>query len=219
MAAYNEGPRISAVLSVASKHPLIDEVIVVDDGSKDNTAEMASTFQGVKLIRQSKNGGKCNAVYTGIKNARNDFVFFLDADLEGLNEENITAIITPVVNNQADVTISLRKNSPAIDRLIGLDYISGERVFNKALLKDKLEEIPHLPGFGLEVFFNRIIIKNKRRIKVVWWPNVESPWKHKKVGWVAGIKGDIKMIMQIFRVISPPEVVYQFAKMKSLMVK
>ena len=52
--AYNEGPRIKAVLDVVAAHPLIDEIIVVDDGSSDDTAALASGREKVVLIRLSK---------------------------------------------------------------------------------------------------------------------------------------------------------------------
>ena len=219
IAAYNEEPRIANVLFAIENHPLIDEVIVVDDGSKDGTKDVAAKFANIHLIVMPQNKGKCTAIYTGIKNSKNEILLFLDADLIGLTADNITALINPVISGEADISISMRKNSPAIDRFIGLDYLSGERVFYKQLIMEKLEQIPKLPGFGLEVFLNRIIIRSKCRIKIIFWKNVESPWKYKKDGLWAGIKGDIKMIYQIFKVISPPEVVYQFAKMKSRMVE
>ena len=58
--AYNEAPRIAAVLAVVLDHPLIGEVLVVDDGSSDGTAEVAEAAgQGhakLRVLRQSQNG-------------------------------------------------------------------------------------------------------------------------------------------------------------------
>ncbi|MES0385703.1 MAG: glycosyltransferase [Hyphomicrobium sp.] len=56
--AYNEAPRISNVLSVVTKHPLIDETIVIDDGSTDTTAEKLFTYPGVNVITHDTNKGK-----------------------------------------------------------------------------------------------------------------------------------------------------------------
>ena len=62
--AYNEAPRIGAVLDVVTRHPLIHEVIVIDDGSTDATANVAAR-KGVTLILMPQNGGKSRAIAAG----------------------------------------------------------------------------------------------------------------------------------------------------------
>lgn len=217
--SYNEEKRIGNILQALSKHPLLDEVIVVDDGSKDATDKVVARFPDVKFIVNPKNQGKCAAVCNGIKAARNDFVLLLDADLIGLTPENITDLITPVTSNQADVSISLRANAPGIWRRLGIDYISGERVFPKHLLENHIDEIRALRPFGLEVFFNRWIIKNNCKIKIVSWRNVASPYKYKKHGWYVGVKGDIKMIFDILSTTSFFEPIYQVWEMMKARVE
>ncbi len=136
----------------------------------------------------------------------------------GLTEQNIAELIEPVAQGVADVSISLRRNSPGLWHRIGIDYISGERVFKKSLIEGHIEEIMKLKPFGLEVFFNKAIIKNKCRIKIVPWPNVDSPFKVKKYGWYIGIKGDVKMMIDIFRTISPLAALAQIRTMMKLRV-
>ena len=63
---YNEKPRIANVLKAVVGHPLIHEVVVVDDGSNDGTEDLVKQFSGVKLIRHEVNKGKTQAVVTGI---------------------------------------------------------------------------------------------------------------------------------------------------------
>lgn len=58
------------------------EIIVVDDGSRDRTAEVASAVPGVRVIRQARNGGKGLAVRAGIAAATRDLLVIQDADLE-----------------------------------------------------------------------------------------------------------------------------------------
>ncbi|HHC30193.1 MAG TPA: glycosyltransferase family 2 protein, partial [Rhodobacterales bacterium] len=114
--AYNEGARIGAVLQAVAGHPMIDEVLVIDDASRDNTAEVAAQFatgaNGVTLIRQPQNGGKTKALATGFAAMRGTHVLLLDADLIGLTAADVTALIAPVMAGEADMTISLRGNSP-----------------------------------------------------------------------------------------------------------
>jgi len=209
IAAYNEHDRIGNVLKVVNDHPLLEEVIVVDDGSKDNTADVVLQFSNVRLIVQPKNHGKSFAVYTGLKNCKSDLVFFLDADLIGLTANDITNLIHPVTQGIADISISLRKNSPLLDRIIGIDYLSGERVFSKKIIQPYLEEIGKIHGFGLEVFLNRIIIKNRLRIKIVHWDGVISPYPSKKVGTWQGTKNFIGMLSDMFKTVSVFEILGQ----------
>ena len=130
--AHNEGSRIGRVLDVVQNHPLLLEIIVVDDGSADNTAQIAQG-KNVRVISLPENRGKSYAVAEGIAAATGSHLLMLDADLVGLSYDDITALIRPVMAHQAEVSISLRRNSPWIWRFIGLDYISGERVFAREL--------------------------------------------------------------------------------------
>src|SRR5258708_696639 len=165
--AYNEGERIGRVLEAAVGHHLIEEIIVIDDGSSDNTKDIVKGFGGVTFIEHGTNKGKSAAVHAGIMKSKGELLLFLDADLIGLTASHITQLIEPVLSGKADASISLRGNKPKLWQRIGLDYISGERVFRKELIKDHVHKIPELRGFGLKVFLNRIKIKNKSSLKVV----------------------------------------------------
>jgi len=213
--AYNEAPRIAAVLASVVGHPLIDEVIVVDDGSSDGTAEVVAKVPGVRLIALAQNRGKSWAVATGIEAAGHDLVLLLDSDLLGLHQEDLTALIAPVREGRADVTISLRGNSPWPWRLIGLDYISGERVLRKALVGAP-EALRALPRFGLEMHLNRRLIAARARIAVVRWPEVASPWKGAKRGRRAGILADLKMLADMFRTVPVHRALGQIVGMRAL---
>lgn len=211
--ACNEATRIGKVLDVVRNHPLLFEIIVVDDGSADNTANVARE-KGVRVVRLAKNQGKSHAVAEGIAAARGSHLLMLDADLMGLNECDITRLVQPVIQNQADVTISLRRNSPWIWRCIGLDYISGERVFARELLATRLDEIRALPHFGLEVWINRLWIAAGFRVQVVSWKGVISPYKAAKMGWLRGLMADVSMMRDIFRTITLRESVQQIISLR-----
>jgi hypothetical protein len=201
--AFNEAPRIAAVLTVASAHPLLQEVIVVDDGSTDNTAEIVRSFPSVKLISYPVNRGKSYAMATGVAATQHDLLILLDADLTGLTSENITALVTPVLSGVTDVSLSLRQNSLLIFRVIGLDFVSGERVIKKELLSEVLEEIFRLPRFGIEVFMNREIITRRLSIFVAHWPRVSQSRKTEKLGYWKGIWAEWRMIIDLLRVTYP----------------
>ena len=217
--AYNEAARIENILRAVSGHPLIDELIVVDDASSDGTSGVVKKYKDVFLIEHKKNQGKSRAIVSGVKASKGKYLFFLDADLIGLTPENISDLIRPVTSGVADISISLRKNAPVFYRKIGIDFISGERVFLRELIADHLDEIEKISGYGLETFMNKLIIKNNYRIKIVPWNNVLSPWKSWKVGKLRGFWGEIKMSLEILRLEPIFGIIRMVAKMRSLMVK
>jgi len=218
IAAYNEENLIGKVLSVVSTHPLVDEVIVVDDSSTDNTKTVIQTYANVKLISYSPNKGKTFAVMTGLLESKNDIVMLIDADLAKLRSKDITDLINPVISGNADISITTRKNSLWIYKILGIDFVSGERVFYKEIIPD-IKILSSLPKYGLEVFLNSIIIRNKLRIKIVLWNTVIATRKSAKVGWWKGTLGEIRMIRQIIRTIGLSEIFSQIKNMMSLRIK
>lgn len=213
--AFNEAPRIAAVLTALQSHPGIEEVIVVDDGSTDATAAIVAGFAGVRLIRLPQNRGKTWAVSVGIEAARHSHLLLVDSDLLGLGTEALEALIAPVRAGHADVSVSLRGNAPRLWRRIGLDYISGERVLPRALVGAP-EALRRLPRFGLEVHLNRQLIAAGHRLAVVPWPEVQSPWKSAKHGWWAGLQADLAMLADMFRTVPLHRALGQIVAMRRL---
>ncbi|MBY6092234.1 glycosyltransferase family 2 protein [Maritimibacter alkaliphilus] len=214
--AYNEAPRIGRVLEVTLATPGLDEVIVVDDGSADGTAAIAEAHDDPRLrvIRLACNGGKTRAVAEGLRTARGHHVMFLDSDLTGLTPAHLAQLAAPVLEGRAGASISLRGNAPRTWHLLGLDYISGERVMPRALLLEEIAALDRLPRFGLEVFMNRLWLAAGLEIAVVHWPDVASPMKHEKYGLIAGLRSDAGMMRDIFRTIGPLTALRQIRGMR-----
>lgn len=104
--AYNEEKRIGKVLQRIPE--FVDEVIVVDDGSKDRTSEVAEKFNAkVIVIKLKQNQGKGKAMSEGIKEASGDIIVFIDADGQHRPEE-IIKLVEPIVNGEADFVIGSR---------------------------------------------------------------------------------------------------------------
>ena len=148
------------------------------------------TFKRVKLLDLGdKRLGKSHAVMKGLEVARHDIIMMLDADLLGLTHDNLSALMLPVLNGEVDVTMSLRRNSLLFFRVIGVDFVSGERVFRKEVLDD-YERLATHPGYGLEVFFNQEVIDHKHKMLVVYWRNVRSVRVEEKYGFFYGLRLD-----------------------------
>ena len=198
--AHDEGPRIAGVLASALDHPLIARVIVVDDGSQDDTAAVAEKA-GADVLRLRPNRGKSAAIAAGLACVTTTHVLLLDADLTGLRPADLTRLIAPVRAGQADASLSLRGNAPRLWQWLGVDYITGERVLPMRLLSRCLGQIAGLPRFGLEVFLNTRIREARLRVAIVRWPDVASPAKGVKRGWRAGLRADVAMIRDILRTV------------------
>lgn len=201
--AYNEWPRIGNVLTVLSEAKdkgIIDEIIVIDDGSKDNTSEVAGSFDNVTLITQ-KNTWKTGAVIKWIKKSKNELLMFIDSDLIWLTVESIKQLAEPVVNGEVNLSLSIRQNSLWIYKKMGLDFVTWERVLYKSHLEPHLEKMAKLPGFGLESFMNDLLIKEEIKFKTVYWDTVITPRKSDKYGFWEWVKGDFFMIVEIIKTI------------------
>ena len=110
--AYNEERFIEAlvgkVLAVdLSSFGLVKEVIVVDDGSRDRTAEIAEGLAGVTLHRQPRNQGKGAAVRAGIVRATGDLLMIQDADLE-YEPDDYVPMVAELVRSGADAVYGSR---------------------------------------------------------------------------------------------------------------
>jgi glycosyltransferase involved in cell wall biosynthesis len=208
--AYNEAARIGAVLQAVLGHPDLAEVIVIDDGSSDGTAERAMAA-GARVVRLSPNRGKSGALAAGLDLVQTSHVLLLDADLIGLRAQDIARLIAPVAEGRADVTMSLRGNAPMIWRAMGVDYITGERVQPMSVIRPRLHRLHSLPRFGFEVFVNEILREVPLVVGIIRWPNVASPVKAEKRGFRVGVRQDLGMITDILRTIGVVTALRQMA--------
>jgi glycosyltransferase involved in cell wall biosynthesis len=215
IAAYNEEPRISNVLKVIKNHPLVDETIVIDDGSTDNTSEVAKRYK-VKLIENKDNLGKTLAIKKGIESAKNDLILLLDADLKRLDSEAVTKLIEPVMNEKVDWTLSLRGNSLWYMKLLKIDWISGERVIPRELLADPLIWSKPKISYSLETLMNKSLLDKKATFYSVYLPNVFCTPKTEKIGFIKGWLGEFKMTFMMLKVLPPHKIIGQFLTMAYL---
>lgn len=214
--AYNEGERIGGVLHAVAGHPLLYEIVVIDDGSTDHTAARVREHRQPRLIELGANGGKAAALARGLAEARAEHVMLLDADLVGLAPPHVTALAAPVLAGQADSSISLRGDSLGVYRALKLDFVSGERVLPRALFDGALPAMAGLPRWGCEVFINELIIAAGLRVAVVDWPGVGHTPKRRKAGAWHGMTEDLRMVGDALRVLSPGGVVRQHVELKRL---
>ena len=102
--AYNEAERIAATLQAIRALPEISEIVVVDDGSTDDTAGCAEAAGADVVLRQA-NGGKGAALQAGFDMTSGDILLLLDADL-GETAVEAGKLIAPLLANEAAMSIA-----------------------------------------------------------------------------------------------------------------
>ncbi|MBP3792331.1 MAG: glycosyltransferase [Methanobrevibacter sp.] len=101
--AYNEEETVAKVIGVVKEVSFVDEIIVVNDGSTDNT-ESEALNAGAVVINHAVNKGKGEALYTGYKEAECDIIAFIDADIYNLTSGKVEAMIKPILEGKTDIT-------------------------------------------------------------------------------------------------------------------
>lgn len=217
--AYKEEERLAASLQKIneyfSSHNYNYEIIVVDDGSKDKTSEIAQSFPKVKVLIQEVNKGKGAAVRRGMLESTGKFRLFTDADLS-----------TPIYefeklykqfNNGFDVVIGSRAldysmikvHQPFYRELMGKTFnkivqllvvkgISDTQCGFKAMSSQAAVEIfskCKIDGFGFDVEMLFLADKYKYKIK-----EISVEWYNDDRSKVDPIKDSIKMFLEILRI-------------------
>jgi polyisoprenyl-phosphate glycosyltransferase len=195
--AYNEEKTINDVLAVMKTTDLIDEIIVVSDGSEDETVKVAGNHDGVLIIDLLNNRGKGGAVQAGLDHCSAEVILIVDADLIGLTTEHVEALLSPVMNEEALMSVGLfEKGRVATDLAQKMaPFLSGQRALKRELLEN-ISDLD-LSRFGLEVALHRYVEDNEIVVTEVQLPDLSHVMKEEKLGLWKGIWARIKMYWEI----------------------
>lgn len=197
--AYNEEKTIGNVLKVLTNTSLVDEVIVVSDGSEDATVESAQEHNSVLTIDLLQNRGKGGAVIAGLKRCKNDVILILDADLIGLTEEHVQQLLKPVLEGETKMSIGVfEKGRVATDIAQKVaPFLSGQRAMKRELLEN-ISDLD-LTRFGIEVALHQYVDEHNMSTVEVQLPDLSHVMKEEKLGLWRGIWARTIMYFEIFK--------------------
>lgn len=161
--AYNEANFIGGTIQAVRSFTWVEQIILVDDGSTDETGELAKAA-GAQVIKHSHNNGKGAAINSAAPFVTGDIIIILDGDL-GESAKEFYRLLPPILEGRADVTIATFPPAPVpggfglvkglaaqgVYRLTGervLSPLSGQRAMRSQVFKSLL---PFAYGFGVEV--------------------------------------------------------------------
>lgn len=214
--AYNEekaiGPTIRSIQKELSKIDKNNEIIVVDDGSTDNTAKIARKIKKIKVISHESNRGYGSAIKTGLRNCSGKYVLIIDADqtyppeeihklipyidsydmVVGARTEDSAA--TPIIRRPAKFILSKLANFLTNTKIPDLN--SGLRIFRKDLAMKFYSLYPN--GFSFTITITLASLVNGYSVKYV-------PIKYRKrVGKskINPLKDGLNFISLIIRIVT-----------------
>ncbi|MGE5583391.1 MAG: glycosyltransferase family 2 protein [Bacillota bacterium] len=177
--AYNESKTIQATVQAIKETGLVNQIIVINDCSQDDTSRLAQEA-GAEVLDLPRNLGKGGALNCGLSLAQGTIIALLDGDL-GKTASEVAKLIEPVRSNKADLTIgrfppAKKKGGFGLVTLLakkgirwftGLEVsspLSGQRVMRREVL-DKVG--PFESGFGVEVGLTIDVFRHGFRVKEV----------------------------------------------------
>jgi len=196
LAAYNEGRTIAAVVAALEQHPLIGEIIVVSDGSTDDTVERARETSA-RVIVQPLNLGKAAALERGIAAARHEHLLLCDADIIGLTTGIITRMLSPVLNGECAMFVGLcDRRVYWLNRLLHFfPIIGGERALTRGLWNRV--PIEYKKKFQVEIAMNFFAKRLGKRMAFGVMPGLGQVIKERKRGLWRGLGQRLSMCADI----------------------
>lgn len=203
--AFCEGPRIEKVLDVVTVFPLFSDIVLVNDGSTDNTLEVMRRYEAkgknVVIIDLKKNGGKTKAVIEGIKKTKGELICLIDADLSGLKYEFLYKMIYYVLNGEFSMTILDREGDQVSPLGFTQSWVSrfngGERAFWKRDWKKM--KFGKNAKYVVEQVMNLYYLNAGLKVRTIWCPGLYGAYQMRKKGWIKGLQVYRKMFSELYK--------------------
>lgn len=200
---FNEAGRIGLVLEVLTQCPVIDDIVVVNDGSTDNSREVIAEYPMVRLVDLAHNVGKGGALRAGMDRVYSPITFLCDADLVGLTCEHVQAMVGPVLNGEVLMCVGVREVGGSVVQFLRrhfLPLLAGERVIATNVLREILRS-ERADGWGIEPYMNFYFELMEWKVKKIELRGVRDVETEKKRGvmfWLRRLMFYLKVYVKGF---------------------
>ena len=188
--AYNESATVGAIAETVLACSLIDELIIVDDGSSDGTYEAVQPYAEVNrvtVIHFPVNQGKGKAMAEGILAAHHDVLLFIDADLMNFQESHIKTMLAPIRTGEADMVIGQPTENYYDEHFNPFRILAGQRAMRKQDVLPIVEKIRD-SRYGVETILNLYFESEKKRIVFVYLKDLVHPIKFQKLSFIPAVR-------------------------------
>jgi glycosyltransferase involved in cell wall biosynthesis len=211
--AYNEEIDLPCVLNAICAVDWLTQIVVVDDGSTDDTLVVAQDYAMMdnRLVveHNKENRGKGAAMLVGVKALADDIeiVIFLDADLIGLTSANLARLCDPIREGRSDMAVAVFSHGywrTDVSQWV-FPNLGGQRCMLREFALTALEPLAD-SGYGVEIGLTRYAKHNKWRVLHVDWHGTSHRMQEQGRGWKRGLKMRGVMYRQIsrnFQVVNP----------------
>lgn len=131
---FNEEKTLRNVILSVAHNQHIDEVIVVNDGSTDNSKEIIDSLHeqiSINPIHLPQNKGKGFAMAVGVENAKNEIIFFIDADQIKITPNYIKEMMSIFLHEESGMVLGYSTVRIGMFDVNPLKILTGERVVRK----------------------------------------------------------------------------------------
>lgn len=194
--ARNEGLTVAEVVGVARSCRYVREVIVVDDGSTDDTGERAAAAGARVIRREGEGGSKAHAMEAGVEASDADAVLFVDADVLGLTVDHLDEICGPVVERRAAMSLGTFDYGFWNPLVLRFPPTTGERIVPRWVF----EAIPpsKRDGYTIEIMINEVITEARLPTVARVMQGVTHRTKRDKFGPLEGWKRTWRMFWDLW---------------------
>ncbi|MHB1487182.1 MAG: glycosyltransferase family 2 protein [Acidimicrobiales bacterium] len=192
--ARNEEPTVAGVVQACLGCRFARQVIVVDDGSIDATADRAAGA-GAKVISISGGGSKAHALAAGVAASNAGALLFVDADLLGLTADHLDEICEPFVAGRATMSVGWFDYGRWNPLVVRLAPSTGQRIIPRWVF----EAIPphRLDGFTIEIMINEVIAEGRHPTSSRVMKGVTHRTKRDKFGRREGYRQTWQMFWRL----------------------